>query len=101
VDTALDDIPAIDLTLEEAVSMKQGREFKATNAHLQSLDRFGFDRSVGLVQGRWQQRLLGICDMQDGWISPRRLFNLIDPLGTEGAREYLLKTKGEPDVDHC
>lgn len=81
VDLALDDIPALNLTLDEAVSMKQGREIKATNAHIQTLSLSGFNQFDGLVQARWQQKLLALCDMQEGWIRSHRLFHIIDPLG--------------------
>jgi tRNA pseudouridine55 synthase len=85
VDTALDDIPALDLTLDEAASMKQGREIIATKAHYQYLDGSGFDPSKGLVQVRWQQKLLAICFVQEGLVRPHRLFHLIDPLSSEKA----------------
>ena len=68
VETALDDIPVLALTEQEAIELKHGRaivltpSFKAENSEwiLAMLD----DKAVAL------------CDTQDGQLRPKRVFNL-------------------------
>jgi len=75
VSTALDDIPDLAVTEQEALSLRQGRPIlllPEQNAQLQS--RLTSDE--GLVSVYWEQQLVCLCSLKAGRLAPDRVFNL-------------------------
>lgn len=74
--TALADIPALALTVEEAGGLANGRALRA--------DAFG-DRipgtvtSFGLVRAMAGERVVGLCRLEEGWLRPERLLQPSSP----------------------
>ena len=81
VETALDDIPAMAVTAEDAFRLSQGRpivllprQVETLKARLASPTRGGFaSRTVLAVHGGSP---VSICEMRAGQLSPTRVFNL-------------------------
>jgi tRNA pseudouridine55 synthase len=83
VETALDDIPALAVTNEDAFRLSQGRPIVLLPRQIETLSpRLGADRTV-LATFEGQARAL--CEMRAGRLSPTRVFNL---------------SQGDPDVDY-
>jgi len=90
VETALDDIPALAMTQEDAFRLSQGRavvllprQVETLQARLMSL-KIGDKDASRTVLATDQGRALALCEMRAGRLQPVRLFHL----------------QGEPDVDH-
>ena len=75
VETALDGIPALALTDEEAFSLKQGRPVVLLPRQVESLrERLqGDQRTVSATAGG---RPVALCEMRAGRLNPVRVFNL-------------------------
>ncbi len=90
VETALDDIPALAVTTEDAFRLSQGRAVVLLPRQVETLRARLKPRTVGdkdasrTVLATEGGRALALCEMRAGRLSPTRLFNL----------------QGEPDVDH-
>jgi len=83
VATALDDIPALAVTDEDAFRLSQGRAVVLLPRQVETLrPRLGANCTVLAVQGRTPA---AICEMRAGKLSPVRVFNL---------------SEGDSDVDH-
>ncbi|HEX8232354.1 MAG TPA: tRNA pseudouridine(55) synthase TruB [Caulobacteraceae bacterium] len=83
VATALDDIPALAVTDEDAFRLSQGRAVVLLPRQVETLrPRLGANRTVLAVQG---DRPVAIGEMRAGKLSPVRVFNL---------------SEGDPDVDY-
>jgi tRNA pseudouridine55 synthase len=90
VETALDDIPALAVTTEDAFRLSQGRAVVLLPRQVETLRARLKPRSVGgqdasrVVLATEGARPLALCEMRAGKLSPTRLFHL----------------EGDPDVDH-
>ncbi len=90
VETALDDIPALAVTAEDAFRLSQGRAVVLLPRQVETLGPRLKPRIVGdkdasrTVLATEGGRALALCEMRAGRLSPVRLFHL----------------KGDPDVDH-
>jgi len=90
VETALDDIPALAMTTEEAFRLSQGRAVVLLPRQVELLRARLKPRTVGdkdasrTVLATEAGRALALCEMRAGRLSPIRLFHL----------------QGDPDVDH-
>ncbi|MDR3508892.1 MAG: tRNA pseudouridine(55) synthase TruB [Caulobacteraceae bacterium] len=81
VETALDDIPALAVTAEDAFRLSQGRpivllprQVETLKARLAAPDGAGFaSRTVLAIHGG---SAVSICEMRAGQLSPTRVFNL-------------------------
>jgi tRNA pseudouridine55 synthase len=90
VETALDDIPALAVTAEDAFRLSQGRAVVLLPRQVETLGPRLKPRIVGdkdasrTVLATEGGRALALCEMRAGRLSPVRLFHL----------------QGDPDVDH-
>ncbi len=90
VETALDDIPALAMTTEDAFRLSQGRAVVLLPRQVEILRARLKPRTVGdkdasrTVLATEDGRALALCEMRAGRLSPVRLFHL----------------EGDPDVDH-
>jgi tRNA pseudouridine55 synthase len=83
VATALDDIPALAVTAEDAFRLSQGRAVVLLPRQVETLRaRLGAERTVFATHGN---RPSAICEMRAGKLMPVRVFNL---------------QQGDSDVDH-
>jgi len=74
VETALDGIPALALTDEDAARLKQGRAIVLLPRQVETLrERLGDQRTVSAMAGG---RLVALCEMRAGRLDPVRVFNL-------------------------
>ena len=74
VETALDDIPELAVTDEEAFRLRQGRSVVLLPRQVEQLrPRLGATRAVSAMTGG---RLVALCEMRAGHLSPTRVFNL-------------------------
>jgi tRNA pseudouridine55 synthase len=75
VETALDGIPALALTAEDAARLKQGRNLVLLPRQVETLrERLpGDQRTVSVMAGG---RLVALCEMRAGRLDPVRVFNL-------------------------
>ena len=75
VATALDDIPELAVTPEDAFSLRQGRPIVLLPRQVETLkDRLsGGSRTVSAFQG---QTLVALCQLRAGRLEPDRVFNL-------------------------
>lgn len=75
VETALDDIPALALTAEEALSLHHGKSLEMIRME----DRFPFSADPafdGIVQVMEGKHFVGICHLEDQRLRPIRIFNV-------------------------
>jgi tRNA pseudouridine55 synthase len=90
VETALDDIPALAVTTEDAFRLSQGRAVVLLPRQIETLRARLKPRTVGdkdasrTVLATEGGKALALCEMRAGRLSPVRLFHL----------------QGEPDVDY-
>ena len=90
VETALDDIPALAVTQEDAFRLSQGRAVVLLPRQVETLRARLKPRIVGdkdasrTVLATEDGRALALCEMRAGRLQPVRLFHL----------------QGDPDVDH-
>jgi tRNA pseudouridine55 synthase len=90
VETALDDIPALAVTTEDAFRLSQGRAVVLLPRQVETLGARLKSRTVGdkdasrTVLATDGGRALALCEMRAGRLQPVRLFHL----------------QGDPDVDH-
>jgi tRNA pseudouridine55 synthase len=74
VETALDDIPALALTAEDAFRLTQGRSVVLLPRQVETLKaRLAASRIVSATHGG---RLVALCEMRAGRLNPTRVFNL-------------------------
>jgi tRNA pseudouridine55 synthase len=75
VETALDDIPALALTTEDAFRLSQGRAVVLLPRQVEALETLltGGSRTV---LARQDETLVAICEMRAGQLNPVRVFNL-------------------------
>jgi tRNA pseudouridine55 synthase len=74
VETALDDIPAHAVTHEDAFRLAQGRQVVLLPRQVEALGaKVRADRIVSAFEG---DRLVALCELQVGRLSPVRVFNL-------------------------
>ena len=75
VETALDDIPALALTTEDAFRLTQGRSIvllpRQAEALKARLTRLAHRRRI-----RREQRIVALCEMRAGRLNPMRVFQL-------------------------
>jgi tRNA pseudouridine55 synthase len=83
VETALDDIPALPVTQEEAAKLKQGRDLALLPrqiAHvseaLKTRREAGFDEFPNTVQAVMNGSVQALCELRSGRIYPTRIINL-------------------------
>jgi tRNA pseudouridine55 synthase len=74
VETALDDIPALAVTDEDAFRLAQGRPVVLLPRQVETLkDQLAGDRTVSAMAG---DRLVALCEMRAGRLNPVRVFQL-------------------------
>jgi tRNA pseudouridine55 synthase len=74
VETALDDIPVLAVTDEDAFRLRQGRSVVLLPRQVEELrPRLGATRAVSATTGG---RLVALCEMRAGQLSPTRVFHL-------------------------
>jgi tRNA pseudouridine55 synthase len=74
VETALDDIPALALTAEDAFRLTQGRPIVLLPRQVESLKaRLAASRIVSATHGG---KIVALCEMRAGRLNPTRVFNL-------------------------
>ena len=82
VETALDDIPALALTTEDAFRLKQGRSVVLVPRQVEELRTRLVPRSVAghdagrTVLATYEGRAHALCELRAGRISPTRIFHL-------------------------
>jgi tRNA pseudouridine55 synthase len=91
VETALDDIPALAVTTEDAFRLKQGRSIVLPPRQVETLRPLLTPRTIGgqdasrTVLATSGGQATALCEMRAGQLSPTRVFHL---------------DSGEPDVDY-
>ena len=75
VETALDDIPALALTTEDAFRLSQGRAVVLLPRQVEALEVLLTEGSR-TVLARQDETLVAICEMRAGQLNPVRVFNL-------------------------
>ena len=75
VETALDDIPVLAVTAEDAASLAQGRSLVLVPRQVEALKArlTGGSRTVSAMEGN---RLAALCEMRAGRLNPVRVFQL-------------------------
>jgi tRNA pseudouridine55 synthase len=74
VETALDDIPALAVTDEDAFRLTQGRSVVLLPRQVESLKaRLGASRTVSALSGN---TIVALCEMRAGRLNPTRVFHL-------------------------
>ena len=75
VETALDDIPVLAVTAEDAASLAQGRSLVLVPRQVEALKArlTGGSRTVSAMEG---DRLAALCEMRAGRLNPVRVFQL-------------------------
>ncbi|HEV7159193.1 MAG TPA: tRNA pseudouridine(55) synthase TruB [Caulobacteraceae bacterium] len=74
VETALDDIPELAVTAEDAFRLTQGRSIVLLPRQVETLRaRLGASRAVS---ARHAEKIVAICEMRVGRLNPTRVFNL-------------------------
>ncbi|MGA0602714.1 tRNA pseudouridine(55) synthase TruB [Caulobacter sp. KR2-114] len=74
VETALDDIPALALTAEDAFRLTQGRSVVLLPRQVETLKaRLAASRTVSATHGG---KLVALCEMRAGRLNPTRVFHL-------------------------
>ena len=66
VSTALDDIPVLAVTDQDAIDLKHGRGIAAPPQYLDS----------EFIRAEWDGVLIALCQPRDGSLFPKRVFNL-------------------------
>jgi tRNA pseudouridine55 synthase len=74
VETALDDIPELAVTAEDAFRLTQGRSIVLLPRQVETLRaRLGASRAVS---ARHAEKIVAICEMRVGRLNPKRVFSL-------------------------
>ena len=74
VETALDDIPELAVTTEDAFRLTQGRSIVLLPRQVETLKaRLGASRVVSAREG---SRIVALCEMRAGRLNPTRVFHL-------------------------
>ena len=74
VETALDDIPALAVTTEDAFRLMQGRSIVLLPSQVETLRaRLSASRTVSALQGT---KIVALCEMRAGRLNPTRVFHL-------------------------
>ena len=83
VETALDDIPALAVTSEEAFWLSQGRPILLVPRQVEALKAQLVPRTIGgqdasrLVLATHDEKAAALCDLRAGRLNPTRVFHLI------------------------
>ena len=75
VETALDDIPALALTTEDASKLSQGRAVVLLPGQVEALQTVLKD-GAQIVLAKLDQTPVSICEVRAGYLNPVRVFNL-------------------------
>ena len=75
VETALDDIPALAVTDEDAFRLKQGRSVVLLPRQVETL-RPQFAEGSRTVSAMGSEGIVALCEMRAGRLNPVRVFNL-------------------------
>jgi tRNA pseudouridine55 synthase len=86
VETALDDIPALALTTEDAFRLKQGRSIVLVPRQVETL-KARLAPGARIVSAMSDGLIVALCEMRAGRLEPTRVF-------------HLEKSGDRPDVDH-
>ncbi len=74
VETALDDIPALAVTSEDAFRLTQGRSIVLLPRQVETLrERLSASRAVSAIHGA---KIVALCEMRAGRLNPTRVFHL-------------------------
>ncbi len=74
VETALDDIPALAVTTEDAFRLTQGRSIVLLPRQVETLrERLSASRAVSAIHGA---KIVALCEMRAGRLNPTRVFHL-------------------------
>ena len=82
VETALDDIPALAVTNEDAFRLKQGRPIVLVPRQVEALRPRLLPRTIGgqdasrTVSATLGGRIVALCEMRAGRLNPTRVFHL-------------------------
>ena len=83
VETALDDIPGLPVTQDEAARLKQGRDLALLPRQIEPLKAAlkarlddGYHEFPDTVQAVFNGRVLALCELRGGTLHPARLLNL-------------------------
>ncbi|MDV6331415.1 tRNA pseudouridine(55) synthase TruB [Asticcacaulis sp. 201] len=83
VETALDDIPGLPITQDEATRLKQGRDLALLPRQIEQLRTAlkarlddGYHEFPDTVQAVFQGQVLALCELRGGTLHPTRLLNL-------------------------
>ena len=68
VETALDDIPVLAITEQDAKNLKQGRAIVLTPSDIAA--------ETETVLAMWEDKAVALCDTHEGFLKPKRVFNL-------------------------
>ncbi len=76
VETALDDIPVLAITQEQSEHLKHGRAIVAPDIYPTSENPDAQPQTNGRVVAMYQGRALALCDVTNGEVRPKRVFNM-------------------------
>jgi tRNA pseudouridine55 synthase len=83
VETALDDIPALPVTQDEAQKLKQGRDLAllprqlaTVTEALEARREAGFEAFSDTVQAVQNGQVIALCELRGGKVFPTRILNL-------------------------
>jgi tRNA pseudouridine55 synthase len=83
VETALDDIPGLPVTQDEAARLKQGRDLALLPRQIEPLKAAlkarlddGYLEFPDTVQAVFNGQVLALCELRGGILHPSRLLNL-------------------------
>ena len=68
VETALDDIPVLAITEQDAKNLKQGRAIVLTPSDIAA--------ETETVLAMWEDKAVALCDTREGQLRPKRVFNI-------------------------
>jgi tRNA pseudouridine55 synthase len=75
VETALDDIPALAVTAEDAFRLKQGRSIVLVPRQVEAL-KARLEPGARIVSAMAEGRVVALCEMRAGRLEPTRVFHL-------------------------
>ena len=95
VETALDDIPALAVTTEDAFRLRQGRPIVLVPRQVEALKARLIPRMIGgedasrTVSATHRERLVALCELRAGRLNPTRVFHLdCEPLEISSDVDY-------------
>jgi tRNA pseudouridine55 synthase len=75
VETALDDIPALAVTTEDAFRLTQGRSIVLLPRQAEAL-KASLTPGLRIVAASHEGRMVALCEMRAGRLNPTRVFHL-------------------------